>query len=133
MNRGVLLPNEEYILLPGLTKAFETAMPEWLTHGKVKWDEATTLSFQLILQDNDRVLEGFPEGYMAFLKVKKLLPSCAVDQLGAGRIVKASDELLKEDHLCKHALLEAITCYLWHEFLSPPESISEEYRAALSG
>ena len=75
-------------------------MPEWLTHGKVKWDEATTLSFQLILQDNDRVLEGFPEGYMAFLKVKKLLPSCAVDQLGAGRFMKTSDELLKEDHLC---------------------------------
>ena len=38
MNRGVLVPEAGMLLFQGLTKTFEEAMPEWVEHGKLKWD-----------------------------------------------------------------------------------------------
>ena len=52
LNRGILVPSEGFSFLSGLSKAFRDAMPEWLDRGKVKWDEANTPSFQLVLKDD---------------------------------------------------------------------------------
>ena len=96
--------------------------------GRVKWAENDS-SFQLIPEEKGS--EVFLEGFMKFLKAKKLTPSSAQEQLSALRIAKASLDKIAEDHRCKYESLEAYSSYLSSEVLRLTTMENDTLRQAL--
>ena len=116
------------VFFEGALKALGEAMPNFVETGKYKWEEASS-AFQIFTGETD-IEKAFPEGFLPFVKAKKLIPSSPLEQLGVAGLTKGYPETFNEDHRCRQAFLASFTLYLGNEAMQKASSDDLVSRAA---